>query len=285
MARKKAEPKAVQPKEPAERPTTASPPAGQPAAGSKLAEWSATELARVEEQKAAEAAELQTPDAPLLAEAEEIAELVAGEPVALELLSAELLPKMNGAIVDAIDELLPIGQRMLDSVRRYADGMAEIEVGCKRDSKDRPIPGTGKKFRLFTLRQDPGPPLTGWRRKEMLAILADVAGLWKDTGRDTLSVASHILRSDKSTLFLGLVYAPVGEPYDRDKAREYGELIEEVLTTEQLGGVLLRFFSLSDSFTLSDTRNYLVSQMPMVTSFIATRGVRFLRWIRKFSGK
>jgi hypothetical protein len=197
----------------------------------------------------------------------------------------ELAGVMLNGLTDVIETAATAVTAKLDSIittlEKHATALSEIEeieVGCQYDDNGDAIPGSGTTFRLFTLFQQPGPALTGWRRREawrLLKRLKKEAGQVMKEGNDLFDTAIEIAGSDDGIMLLGLAFGPVGTAYDKSKVREYGELIDEALHTEHIVGVVLRFFSLNASSILRSSRSFLASlpQMGLLFGDRMRRGV------------
>jgi hypothetical protein len=187
----------------------------------------------------AEGAELQanekTDDDPVLERAEAVAGLLSGTDIGREMLAQVL--------IGAVDSVAGALEGYLATLEGFAEGI------------DRITAEDGTEYRLVTLES-----LTGWRRRQAWKLLLSVADTAKHrlvSGLDMTAIAAEFAGGEKGIELLGLAYGPAGVPYDKSKVAEYGATVDEMLTTKQITGCILRFFSLSASSIATFSRNCL----------------------------
>jgi hypothetical protein len=174
--------------------------------------------------------------------AEAIAERLSGTPTGREML-AEVL---TGAVDKTVDALAAF----LTKLEGYAEGIDTVTAA------------DGTEYKLITLSD-----LTGWRRREAWKILTGLKvqhTVWSnqknedgDKEYNLFTAIGEVAASDKAVRLLGIAYGPVGVPYDREKAEEYAHAVDDQLTTKQIAGMVIRFFSLSASSIAHYSRSYL----------------------------
>jgi hypothetical protein len=189
--------------------------------------------ARILAEQAESEGDEQTDVDPLLERAEAVAGELSGTPVGREML-AQIL-------IGAVDRVSGVLERYLATLESYAEGIEVVRTG------------DGTEYRLVALES-----LTGWRRRQAWKILLSMADTAKNrlmNGLDMTAIAAEIAGGDKGVELLGLAYGPAGVPYDKTKVAEYGAAVDDMLTTKQITGCVLRFFSLSASSIATYSRN------------------------------
>lgn len=179
--------------------------------------------------------------------AEAVTEKLTGTPIGKAMLA--------GVLTDGVEKIMGGVGAFLTTLEGYAE---EIEIVTAED---------GTEYRLITLAE-----LTGWRRRQAWATLLSItsaARVYVQNGLDIATIAGQIAGGEKGVELLGLMFGPVGVPYDKERAEEYGEAVDNALNTKQIAGVILRFFSLNVSVILPVIHSSLGSLIAMVTSFDA----------------
>jgi hypothetical protein len=199
------------------------------------------------EKSASDGEEFSTAD-PLLERAEAVAAQLSGTDVGREML-AQIL-------AGSVDRVADVLERFLATLESYAEGIDMITTE------------EGTEYRLVTLES-----LTGWRRRQawkLLLSIGDKARQGLLNGLDMATIAAEIAGGENGIELLGIAYGPVGVSYDKTKVIKYGAAVDEMLTTKQITGCVLRFFSLSASSIVIFSRNCMEDLVNQVLGALPT---------------